>query len=285
MPGLFDLGELSSAFGVAAPLAGFGFVWLAYFLTAIDRLRASSPNKDDGQVGLKLVLFGFMLSGIVLAAGGVQSLLHLIFIGFTNGGEAIRQILPAVIVGGLVILVVSKLLLPRTNAAKARQPERLFLGVLSVGYGLMFVFAIYALVFGLFNKAEWKQATAGNVAQAMVFGALAIFAITRLGRVSGWTTPPPPPAPIPPAQQGHPPQGGGYPPQGGGYPPQGGYGPQGGGGGYPPQGGYGPQGGGGGYPPQGGGGGYPPQGGGGYGPQGGGGGYGPQGGGGGYGPR
>ncbi|MGE0870965.1 MAG: hypothetical protein AB7P03_20540 [Kofleriaceae bacterium] len=273
--GLFRLSDLSSELGVAAPLVGLGFVWLAYFLITIDRLRPSSPSKDDGQVGIKLVLFGFMLVGIVLAVGGVQQLLHLLFVGFTNGGEMIRQILPAIIVGGLVLLVVAKLLLPRTNAATARQPERLFLGVLSAGYGSMMVLSTYALVHGLFNKAEWKPVNAGNLAALLVYAAVAIFAIARLGARSGWTMPVAPPAP--PPQQQHPPQGGGYPPQGGGYPPQGGYGPQ--GGGYPPQGGYG---GGGGYSPQGGGG-YNPQGGGGYGPQGGGGGYGPPGGG--YNPR
>jgi len=240
----------------AGAFAAVSFVGIAYFLITLDRARANSPSKDDGQVGIKLVLYALILSGLVIAAMGAQQLAAFVLGGFKGGSLPIRGAAPPIIVGGLVILIVSKALIPRTNNATAKAPERMFLGLVGAGFGVTAIAGFQGLVTGLFVEAPWDY-NAGYVATLVVSGAIALFAITRLGSRSGWVAPAPPP---PPAQQssGYPPQGGGYPPQGGGYPPQGG--------GYPPQGG-----------------GYPPQGGGGYGQ--GGGGYGQGGGGGGYQPR
>ena len=142
------------------------------------------------------------------------------------------------------------IILPRTNNATMRQPERMMLGLMTVTYGFMAIIMSYLFINGLFNNQPWSM-TSSFLATLLVNGAIGYLALNRLGVASDWTQPVRPVAPMPPA--GYPPgqQGGGYPPQGGGYPP-----PQ--GGGYPP-----PQGGG--YPPQGGG--YPPQGGGGYPPR------------------
>jgi hypothetical protein len=253
-------------FAILGTVAAIIFVGAGYFFLSLDRHRANSASKDDTQVGLKLVLYGLVLAGISMAAGGVTTLLAFIFGGFKGGSLPIRQALPTIIVGGLVVVVIAKALLPRTNAATQKQPERYLLGALGIQYGVFAIIAVNGLLGGLFLEAPWAY-TSSNLASVAVSGAIAFLAITRFGALAGWTAPPPS-APMYPPQQGYPPpQQQGYPPPGGGYPPQGG-------GGYPPQGG-------GGYPPQGGGG-YPPQGGGG----GGGGGYGPPGGGsGGYPPR
>jgi hypothetical protein len=240
-------------FAILGTVAAIVFVGAGYFFISLDRQRATSPSKDDTQVGLKLVLYGLVLAGISIAAGGVTTLLSFIFGGFKGGSLPIRQALPTIIVGGLVVLVVAKAMLPRTNAATQKQPERYLLGALGIQYGVLAIISVNGLLGGLFLEAPWAY-TSSNLSSVAVSGAIAFLSISRFGAIAGWTAPPPP-APM------YPPQGGGYPPQGGYPPPQGGYPPPQGGGYPPPQGGgYPPQGGGGGYgPPQGGGGGYPPR--------------------------
>ena len=245
--------EVTAILGTVAAIV---FVGAGYFFLSLDRHRANSASKDDTQVGLKLVLYGLVLAGISIAAGGLTTLLAYIFGGFKGGSLPIRQALPTILVGGLVVVVIAKALLPRTNAATQKQPERYLLGALGIQYGVFAIIGVNGLLSGLFLEAPWAY-TSANLASVAVSGAIAFLAITRFGALAGWTMPPPSAPAYPPQQGGYPPQQqGGYPPQGGGYPPQGGgYPPQ--GGGYPPQGG-----GGGGYPPQGGSGGYGPQGGG-----------------------
>jgi hypothetical protein len=241
-------------------LVAIGFVAASYFIITLDRARANSPSKDDTQTGIKIVLYGLILAGIALAATGVDGLLAYMLGGFKGGSIYIRAAIAPIIVGAAVVLLMSKLLLPRTNAATNRQAERYAAGALAIQYGVIAIVNLAGAVNGLVLDMGWER-TSGSVAGLAVNGAIAFLAINRLGSISGWTMP----VAAPPQQQQFPPQGGGYPPQGGGgYPPQGGgYPPQGGGyppqgGGYPPQGGgYPPQGGG--YPPQGGGGGYPPR--------------------------
>lgn len=242
--------------GILGTVAAIVFVGAGYFFISLDRHRTNSTTKDDTQVGLKLVLYGLILAGISIAAGGVTLLLSFIFGGFKGGSLPIRQALPTIIVGALVVLVIWKAMLPRTNAATQKQPERYLLGALGIQYGVFAIIAINGLLSGLFLEFPWAV-TSANLASVAVSGAIAFLAISRFGAVAGWTTPPPVAPMYPPQGGGYPPQqGGGYPPPGGGYPP-----PQ--GGGYPPPqggGGYGPpQGGGGGYGPPGGSGGYPPR--------------------------
>jgi hypothetical protein len=262
---------------MAGALAAFVFVGAAYFIITLDRQRANSPSKDDTQIGIKLVLYGLILAGISLAVAGITGFLAFVFSGAKGGSLPIRAAFPPILVGVGVVAAVAKVLLPRTNAATFKQPERYLLGALALQYGVFAILGISGVLNGVFLEYPWIM-TSSSLASTIVSAALAFVAINRFGATSGWTMPaPPPPMQYPP--QGGPPPGGGYPPQGGGYPPQGGGYPPPQGGGYPP-----PQGGG--YPPQGGGpqgGGYPPQGGG---PQGGG--YPPPqggGGGGGYPPR
>ena len=226
------------AVGIILPVV---FVGVGYLYLSLDRQRANSPNKDDTQVGLKLVLWGLVIAGVVIAAGGVTQLLAYIFGGFKGGSGPIRQAMPTIIVGAVVVLGVAKAMLPRTNNAKERQAERYALGLLGVAFGVQAIVALNGLVSGLFLSYPWAV-TSGSLASLAVTGAVTVLAVNRFGAMSGWVqmAPPAPPAQFPPQQGGgYPPQGGGYPPQGGGYPPQGGgYPPQGGGYG---QGGYGQQ--------------------------------------------
>jgi len=250
-------------FGMNGASGGaIGFALVALFLITLDRLRSTSPSKDDTQLELKIVLYAFIIFGVTLAAEGVTGLLALITGLFKAPfGATIKATLPSIIVGGGVGAAVWVALLPRTNSKTMRAVEILTMLALSLIFGMQAVVALDTFLTNLVGGGAWESGSTA-LATFLVAGAIGLFAIITLGNASGWTMPvrPPPPAYPPPQQGGFPPQGGGYPPQqGGGYPPQGG--------GYPPQGG--------GYPPQGGGG-YPPQGGGGYPPQGGGGGYPPR---------
>jgi hypothetical protein len=244
---LGGLGPLFNPQVIIGALAAVLFVGAGYFFISLDRTRANSVTKDDTQAGLKLVLFGLVIAGISVVSGGAINLLSYVFGGFKGGSGPIRQAMPTIIVGALVVLVVLKTLLPRTNWEKEKQPERYALGMLGIVFGVQAIFGFHGVLSGLFLSAPWSF-TSSQVAMTAVTGAIMFLAVSRFGGLAGWTQPPPTQRPMqyPPQQ---PPQGGGYPPPGGGYPPQGG--------GYPPPGG--------GYPPQGGG--YPPQGGGGYQPR------------------
>jgi hypothetical protein len=234
------------------------FLVFSYAMITIDRRREGSTNKDDTQVGLKLVLFGLALAGISVASDGIEGLLGYVLGGFKGGAGPIKLAIPPILVGGGVTFAILTMMLPRTNTKTAPQAERFAVGVLGVVYGAIAIGQASIFLNGLFNSMPWGFITAPALAGLLTSGAIGFLALNRLGSLSSWSAPQRPAAPMAPAGYPSAPaggyggqQGGGYPPQGGGYPPQGG--------GYPPQGG--------GYPPQQGGGGYPPQGGGGYPPR------------------
>ena len=244
-----DVGQMMSMLPTVGAIAiAPAFVILGYwFLTFWDR-REDRASKDDKQLGTKLVLWGFILGGVVGVLGGADQLITFVFSGFKGGFGAIKGALSGIVSGAVVAGAFGMLFLPRTNNATQPQIERFAMGLLGLGTGLAAIAALSGLIQSVFFAKGWRTDIAPNLSHLAVFGAAAGFAVLRHGKLSGWTEPvrpqmPSAPAGYPPAQggAGYPPQGGGYPPQGGGYPPQGG--------GYPPQGG--------GYPPQGGGGGYP----------------------------
>ncbi len=220
------------------PIIAIAFVILGYLVITIDRSRATSPSKDDTQVGLKLVLYGLVIAGVQMVAQGVAMFLGFALGGFKGGGGPVRLAMPPIIVGGVIVAGVVKALLPRTNTASFRQCERFLLGALGIELGVLAIAATDQMLTNLFVDGSWSR-TADTLAIAAVDGALAVFAITRFGALAGWAMPvaPPPPAPPQyppqgyPPPQGFPPPGGGYPPpQGGGFPP-----PQGGGNPYAPR--------------------------------------------------
>jgi len=254
--------EIMAGLMQAIPIAvAVAFVGASYFIITIDRIRDGSPSKEDTQVGIKLICWAFIIAGIGLATGGLNTILSFALSGFKGGSMLIRMSLAPIIVGAGAVVMFGLVLLPKTNNATMKQPERYAFGVIGFVYGIQALFELTTVINGVFTSASWGAISSG-LSGGVVHGAVGFMAIIMLGSKSGWTGPAPPQRMQQLPGQGQPPQGGGgYPPQGGGYPPQGGGYPPQGGGGYPPQGGgYPPQGGG--YPPQGGGyggGGYPPQ--------------------------
>ena len=249
------LGGLGPLISSPLTLVVPAFVVLAYFFAVWDQRKPEADSKDDGQVGIKLAILTMVVIGLGIAAGGTQTLLHYLLSGAKTGTPAIKSAIAALLVGGLIVAVFLFVFLPRTNTKDHPKVTRLTAGVIAIIGGV--TSSVYLLMFvnGLIMGGGGWPVKAGFLAAVVVYGALGIGALIKLGGMSGWTAPVRPVAPQPSAGYGQPgmAQPGmqqGYPPQGGGYPPQQGYPPQ--GGGYPPQGG--------GYPPQGGG--YPPQGGG-----------------------
>jgi hypothetical protein len=239
-PGLSELLTGSGGFLVGAPV----FLAFAYFFLVWDARRAESPNKDDGQIGLKLVLYFFVIVGIGFAAGGLTLLLNYVLSGTKAGTPVLKQALAGLLSGVVPILAVAVVLLPRTNYRQYTRAARLTYGYLAALGGFLALESLQGLVSQLIQSAGWPSIS-NQLASLLVFAGIGFFSLFRLGALSSWSAPVRPQPMAPSHSQGYPPQGGGYPPQG--YPPQG-Y-PQGYGGGYgPPQGG--------GYPP---GGGYQPR--------------------------
>ena len=57
---------------------------------ALDRRRDGSPSRDDGQIGLKLVLFGVLATAVIVTAAGTQQLLAFVLGGFKGGWAKMR---------------------------------------------------------------------------------------------------------------------------------------------------------------------------------------------------
>lgn len=250
--------------GMVSSFAATGLALLffvgAYFFAVWDGRRPEA--EEDGQIGLKIVLYTLALAALGIAAGGVNTLLHYLVSGAKTGTPAIKSGAAGLVAGGLILAGIMMALLPRTNTQTHPKVLRLTLGFVAAFTGTVAItsFALFVMMMINGGGAPWAM-KAQPFASFLTYGGLAFVALNKLGGLSGWVSQPramAPQAGVP--QQGYPPQqsGGqpqqGYPPQQQGYPPQ--QQQQ----GYPPQQqqGYPPQGGGG-YPPQGGGGGYQPR--------------------------
>jgi len=250
------LGPLAGAMGYMLVIGAPTFLILAYFFVVWDKRQADSPSADDTQIGLKLGLFFLAIIGLGMAVSGASMFLHYLLSGAKTGSFAIKTGIASILSGGIVVGGVWFVFLPRTNYNQYPKATRLTLGYISVVTGLVSAVSLNFFIIGLFNSASWRGNSV-NFANLLIFGGLAVVALSRFGALSGWTAPPPRatgfqggPGGFP---QGGAPQGGfpqGGAPQGGfpqGGAPQGGF-PQGGApqGGFPqggaPQGGF-PQGG------------------------------------------
>lgn len=176
------------------------FVGIGYVAIFIDRMRAASPNRDDGQVGLKLVVYGLAMTGLALVALGVVRLLSTILGGFHDFVHAVRINVPAIIVGAGVLVGLVKMVLPRTNYLTFRQVERYATGLLALEYGIASIVIVYFLLTDIFLAGSWSEIS-DEAARAVVYVVIAGAALMRFGSASGWSMPVRPmPPPPPPAQ-------------------------------------------------------------------------------------
>jgi hypothetical protein len=272
---------------IASPSSTFtagalALIGLGYFYIFWDQRNADSEQAEDGQVGIKLLLYAFMIVSLGFAVEGLMRVLDILLAG-AKDTKGLRLALGFLFGGGGLLVAFYLLFLPRTNFRDYPKVERFAIGIVTLMAGIGFIAAVNGLLSGLIGGKEWKTANAQTFAATIVYGALSFLAIMRFGALSGWVAPvrtpsmpagfagqpgmpqqgfPPQGQPQQqgypqqgqPQQQGYPPQQQGYPPQQQGQPqqpaqPQQGYNP--GGAGLPPPGGSG-----GGFNP--GGGGYNP---------------------------
>ncbi len=242
MPGLEQL--FANGFGALFLLGAPAFLAFSYFFLVWDARRSDSPNKDDGQIGLKLALYFFIIIGVSFASGGLSTVLYYALSGAKAGTETLKAGLAGLIAGVVPIFAVAVIFLPRTNYRQHTKAARMAYGFLAA-FGVMLALqSLNGLVTLLIQAQPWAI-TSRELSSLIVFAGVGFFSLFRLGGLSSWSAPVRPQPMAPSHSQGYP-QGGGYPPQG--YPPQGypqgyggGYGPPQGGGGYPPGGGYQPR--------------------------------------------
>lgn len=242
MPGLEQL--FANGFGALFLLGAPAFLAFSYFFLVWDARRSDSPNKDDGQIGLKLALYFFIIIGVSFASGGLSTVLYYALSGAKAGTETLKAGLAGLIAGVVPIFAVAVIFLPRTNYRQYPKAARMAYGFLAA-FGVMLALqSLNGLVTLLIQAQPWAI-TSRELSSLLVFAGVGFFSLFRLGALSSWSAPVRPQPMAPSHSQGYP-QGGGYPPQG--YPPQGypqgyggGYGPPQGGGGYPPGGGYQPR--------------------------------------------
>jgi hypothetical protein len=221
---------------IAMPL----FVVVAYVLLSLDRRREGSPVRDDGQLGLKVLLFGALGVAVLLAAAGTRDVLAFILGGFKGGWKTLRGPLATAISGGGIGAAIYFLLLPRTNHMEKPQVERIMVGMTATWLGAGALASVSVFLNAILAGKPWAEIS-DALASVGVGGGVTVLLLLRLGALSGWRAiPRVPPMPMaPPMSGGYPPQGPGQPmpPLGGGYPPasSGGYSPPGGGGGWPTQ--------------------------------------------------
>ena len=167
---------------------------LGYFYLFWDRRKDDSPNKDDGQVGIKLALFTMLLVGLGIAAGGVETILGYVLAGAKNvtgqrNAGPIKAGIASLVAGGAGMAAVIFLFLPRTNAKDYPQAERFAVGAVAVLAGIATVLGLEAMLKGFFGALPGWPPKAYALANLLVAGGVAFLAINRLGALSGWQAP------------------------------------------------------------------------------------------------
>jgi hypothetical protein len=215
--------------------------WLvvAYLLLTWESRQPGSADREDGQLGLKLVALYLFVLGLAFAADGVAGFAHSLLAGAQTGMDALKASIAGAFAGGAAIFVVGVLVLPRTNARAFSRATRSATGLVAAGAGALALVSFRALLAGLILGAPWATSASGAAA-TVVYGAIAAIAVSRLGALSGWVAVAP--TGIPPTGPIVAPPGAAYPPPS--YGGQGGYGAYGGSGpagGAPPAGGQPPR--------------------------------------------
>lgn len=175
------LGMLGGPATIAAAVPAFAV--LGYFYILLDRRSDDSISKGDGQVGIKLVLCGFILLGLATASLGVVGLLNFILGGFKDTGE-LKSAFAQVAAGGIIGGASFALGLLRTNTEKHPQAARFSFGVVSLAAGLSASMALIALLNAVFLSAGW-EAIRGSLAMLITYGVIAVLSILFHAKMSG----------------------------------------------------------------------------------------------------
>src|SRR5690606_13723206 len=99
------MGDLSGIMSTA--ISGLGvrlalmFLVGAYFFAIWDARRPDA--EEDGQIGIKVVLYTLAIAALAVAAGGANTLLHYLVSGAKTGTPAIKSGLSGLVSGGLIL--------------------------------------------------------------------------------------------------------------------------------------------------------------------------------------
>jgi hypothetical protein len=154
-----------------------------YFVLLWEARRPNSPSADDDQIGLKTIAAALTLVGVLLAAGGLKSVLH-VLLTFSDFLDRIKAAAPDLLVGSFVTILAAFVLVPKTNAATFPKSKRLTAGAIALGAGTISVAALADLVRRLIAWPSWSS-VADALTLLIVAGALFAIGMIALGRLSG----------------------------------------------------------------------------------------------------
>jgi hypothetical protein len=156
---------------------------MIYFVLVWDARRPDSPAAKDEQIGLKTVGAALTLVGVMMAAGGLQSLLHLL-LTFDDFMDRLKATLPDLIVGSFVTILAAFVLVPKTNANEFPKSKRLTAGAIALAAGTISVAALADLARKLIAWAPWSS-VADTATLLIVAGGLFGVGMMALGKLSG----------------------------------------------------------------------------------------------------
>lgn len=154
-----------------------------YFVLLWDARRSGSPAADDDQLGIKTIGAALTLVGVLLLAGGLQSVLH-VLLTFTDFLDRIKAAAPDLVVGGFVTVLAAFVLLPKTNAARFPKSKRLTAGAIALVAGTTSVAALADVVRRVIAWPSWSS-VAESLTLLVVAGLLFAVGMMALGKLSG----------------------------------------------------------------------------------------------------
>jgi hypothetical protein len=156
---------------------------IIYFVLLWDARRPNSPAAQDDQIGLKTIGAALTLVGVLMAAGGLQSVVH-VLLTFTDFLDRLKAALPDLVVGGFVTILAAFVLVPKTNAAQFPKSKRLTAGAIALGAGTTSVSALADVLRRVINWSSWSP-VADAVSLLAVTGVLFAAGMIALGKLSG----------------------------------------------------------------------------------------------------
>ena len=169
--------DLASALGPSlAALIYIRLVW---------HKHADPAAAGDDQLGVKTVCATLILTGVFMAAMGLQQLLGEI-LTWGQVKLAFQTALPRILVGGAVLGFITQVYLPRTNHEAYPKAMRLTAGVIAVVGSSALVVGLAQTLNGLF-VLEWDPIAEGLVA-SIVAAILAGGGLVTLSNYSGIDT-------------------------------------------------------------------------------------------------
>jgi len=212
---------LMSVFGQVVTYVAVVGLLLPFVLYIVARWRASKAPSPDPQLGIKVALGYFMVTGLQVLLAGGAALLYAIITSDEDKGTIYRAAFGLLVPGALVYFSHASLL-RMTNQESFPSVRRMLAGYNLLLTGMIGMTALVAAFEALFQRGSSHGFGRAAAAGVLVYGSawavcgwrFARMVLGDRGNPDHIAPPAPPPAaPPPPAQPGLPPLGGGaFPP-------------------------------------------------------------------------